>query len=74
MFIDGKLVLSSTNANLNGLQSMAGAGIEVGGVITSFNMTGARCHPFSTCPGSVPGTGAPHPYHRYIDDIIVMKR
>jgi hypothetical protein len=72
LFINGVLNQQSPNADLNGTTSMANSFIEVGGVITDFcdgpNAT-IRANPFSKCPGT-----APSAFHRYFDDIIVMKQ
>jgi hypothetical protein len=82
MWVDGQLFMhDGPGVNLNGTQSMANCDVLVGGVITSFTSGGTgdplndgRCTPFSLCPGLSPGAGAPTPFNRYIDDIIVMKR
>ena len=84
LFVNGQLQSQVVNANLNGLRG-SGTGnqtptmqnphsdafIEVGGVITAFCDPGAtvRANPFSACPNA-----APTPFHRYIDDIIIMKK
>jgi len=81
---NGTLVLDAENANLNSNQLSAmtnGATAVIGGLITSFKSdgSGTRCTTWSstgggTCPGTQPGTGAPKPYYRYLDDIIVLKQ
>jgi len=78
MWVNGQQVLpGNNNLNLNGTQSMVNAGtfVQVGGTITDFNSSSGgsvNCNPFSSCPGTQPGTGAPPIYQRIIDDIIVM--
>lgn len=79
MYVNGQLFIQDgPGVNLNGTQNMNQAYIQVGGVITSSNANdpsgNARCNPFSACPGPAPGSGAPTPFHRYIDDIIILKR
>jgi hypothetical protein len=78
---DGKIVINALNADLTGGRSYQGAPIILGNVITSFDSKAEtkRCTAFSstgggTCPGTQPGTGAPQPFHRYFDDIIIMKK
>jgi hypothetical protein len=45
--------------------------LELGGVITAFCDLAetTRANPFSLC-----SSNAPSPFHRYIDDVIVMKK
>src|SRR5262249_43345777 len=76
MWVNGVLQLhDGPGVNLNGTVNMANSEVHVGGFITSFktDLT-TRCVPFTACPGPAPGTGAPSAYHRYIDDVIVMKK
>lgn len=80
VWINGQVIFNLPNYNLNGTTSMSGAGsyVRVGGYITSFDPTYTfKCTTFSatgggTCPGTQPGTGAPQPFHRYLDDIIML--
>ena len=81
MWRNGALVLDVENANLNSgflTQMTNSASAQVGGFDTSFSSTGAiRCTTWSmtgggTCPGTQPGTGAPKPHYRYVDDITVL--
>ncbi len=77
VWVDEALAIHIPNADLNGTTSMAGADVGVGGVITSCTAAGCDpgCAPFSACPGPVPGSGAPPPFNRYIDDVaIIVKR
>jgi hypothetical protein len=71
LYINGQLSQQSLNANLNGTTSMANSDVEVGGVITDFCDAGAatRANPFTRCPKA-----APRAFHRYFDDIIIMKK
>jgi hypothetical protein len=81
IWVNGQLQLDWENANLNSTQTVDSVKAWFGGFITSF-AAGAdttRCTVFSstgggTCPGTQPGTGAPKPYSRYIDDFIVLKK
>lgn len=70
LYINGQLQQRQLNANLNGSQSMAGTGIELGGTLTDFcDQGGTRAVPFSKCQAN-----APTPFNRYIDDIVVLKK
>jgi IPT/TIG domain/Putative Ig domain len=79
---NGVLVLNCQNCDLNdgsyNIMTGSGATAVAGGNITSFNGSeSTRCTVWAangggTCPGSQPGTGAPPPYYRYEDDIIVL--
>ena len=71
LWINGVLNQNENNVNLNASQSMANSSIQVGGVITDFCDAAetTRANPFSQCPSN-----APTPFHRYFDDIIVMKK
>jgi hypothetical protein len=78
-YINGVLQTNIQNANINGNDNVANPVLQVGGVITSFSNSGesTRCTVFSstgggTCPGTQPGTGAPQPFHRFFDDIIIL--
>ena len=81
MWRNGVLVMDYENANLNSgflSQMTTGASAVIGGFDTSFSSTGAtRCTTWSmtgggTCPGTQPGTGAPKPHYRYLDDIVIL--
>jgi hypothetical protein len=89
LWLNGQLTVENLSANLNGSQDMSQAGLEIGGTISSFRSCttcggkapDGRCNPFSSCTGpggaactGPPGTCAPSPYNRYIDDIIVLKK
>lgn len=82
MWVDGVQKVSWTNANVFGTATMTGALLKIGGVITALNSAPGqdvgqtRCAPFTlaACAGTVPGTGAPHAFNRYFDDIIVLKK
>lgn len=71
LFINGQLSQQSLNANLNGTTPMSNSDVEVGGVITDFCDADAtiRASPFTRCPPA-----APKAFHRYFDDIIIMKK
>ena len=71
LYVNGLLIEQSLNADLNGSTSMANSDVEVGGVITDFcNASEAtRADPFTICPAN-----APSAFHRYFDDIIIMKQ
>lgn len=84
LYENGQLTHQLVNANLNGLRG-SGTGnqtptmqnpnpaafIEVGGVITAFCDTAetTRANPFSLCPNAAPSS-----FHRYIDDVVVIKK
>lgn len=84
LWINGQLVGSFTNENLNGTDSFTDALVWVGSFMTSFEPRAngmLRCvYTWTTngtdpnCPGAQPGVGGPQPFHRYFDDIIVMKQ
>ncbi len=89
LYVNGQLHTEVVNRNLNGIYGPGGtvpfigsgdpnSFLEVAGVITSFcDAAGTiRANPFSLCPtGMPPGSGnTPTPWHRYIDDIIVIKK
>jgi hypothetical protein len=71
MYINGQLVEDNLNVNLNGSTSMTNATVQAGGVITNFcDANGTRTQFFaSSCPKY-----SPPPFHRYFDDIIVIKQ
>jgi hypothetical protein len=71
LWINGQPNQQETNANLNGTNSMANAQVQIGGVITDYCDMAETIHaaPFSVCPAA-----APTAFHRYFDDIIVMKK
>jgi IPT/TIG domain/Putative Ig domain len=81
IWVNGQLKLDWEYANLNSTQTIDSVKAWFGGFITSF-AAGAdttRCTVFSstgggTCAGTQPGTGAPKPFSRYIDDLIVLKK
>jgi len=68
VYLNGQTFISTPNANLNGTTSMTNAYVSVGGVITVFCSDGSYAQPFSKC------SGTPTPFHRYIDDIILIKQ
>jgi len=81
LYVDGRLTNSLTNFSPNGRRGSGtgnqlptmqnpdpSAGLAVGGVITALCGSG-RANPFSVCSGM-----APKPFHRYIDDVILMKK
>ena len=73
MWINGQPVVTVTNSNLNGTDSFNDPLVWIGGFITSFGSDGTtRCTDFASNSG--PCAGAPSPFHRYFDDIIVMKQ
>ena len=69
MYINGLRVGNQQNVNLNGGEIIANGGISIGGVMTVFCSDGSRANPFSKCPAV-----APTAFHRYFDDIIIIKR
>jgi uncharacterized protein YjdB len=78
-WLNGATKENITNLNNTSDVNFTAPSLWVGGVITSFNNLNetARCPVFSatgggSCPGTQPGTGAPPPFHRYVDDIIVI--
>lgn len=77
-WINGVRVMNVEDSNLNGTVNWNDGPVNVGGLITSFAADGTtRCSTFSatgggTCPGTQPGTGAPPPFSRQIDDIIIL--
>jgi hypothetical protein len=81
-YVNGRILAQVSGRNLNGIYGPGGptpnlaspngaSFLEVGGVITAFCDAAVtiRANPFSLCPAN-----APSAYHRYIDDIIVMKK
>ena len=77
VWVNGQLVQNRPNYNLNGTQVMAAAStvLQVGGNITSFDYTNVyRCVPFTYVKCQPPFPPAPSSYHRYIDDVILMKQ
>jgi hypothetical protein len=71
VFIDGAPFMSGTRADLNGITDMSNAGVGVGGVLTDLSGCGSWSSP--SCPGSRPGAWPPAPFHREIDDVVVLK-
>lgn len=85
LYVDGKLFGSWTNKNFNANISMNGMEVDVGGVYTAgattdstgtvCKLTGSTsyvhwCSPFSACaPCPIPPD-----FHRYWDDVIVLKK
>lgn len=71
-YINGQQLISMTGVDLNGTTSMANAGVGVGGPLT--DLSGCGSWATTSCSGSRPGALPPSPFHRYFDDIIIIKR
>lgn len=69
LWVNGKLIAHTLNADITGSSPMANSEIDVGGVVTDFCDNGNRAVPFTVCQ-----TQAPTAFNRYYDDIIVMKQ
>ena len=71
LYINGALLIDQANRNFNGITSMANSSQEIGGVLTTFCPDGSRADTpgFAKCQGN-----APTAFHRYFDDIIIIKK
>jgi hypothetical protein len=81
-WVNGTLMMDCQNCNLTNADGILNKSsvLHIGDFLTSFDSSFTnRCTTWSssgggTCPGSQPGSGAPKPMYRYLDDIIILTR
>lgn len=73
IWVSGQLVLDYENSNLNSVESVNAVAAMYGGGFTSRDANDNPCTNLNaSCPGPTPGSGAPHPFNRYISSFIYM--